>query len=75
MEMEKQIREVCESLRTQLQADGGDMEVTGVEGTKVFVRLKGACGSCPHAMMTLKNGVERVLKQKVSEEIEVERVD
>ena len=75
MEMEKQIRDVCEALRGQLQADGGDMEVTAVEGTKVFVRLKGACGCCPHAMMTLKNGVERILKQKVSEDIKVERVD
>ena len=75
MEMDKQIREVCESLRSQLQADGGDMDVVAIEGTKVSVRLKGACGSCPHAMMTLKNGVERILKEKVNEDIEVERVD
>ena len=75
MEMEKQIRDVCEALRGQLQADGGDLEVTSVEGTKVFVRLKGACGCCPHAMITLKNGVERILKEKVSDDIVVERVE
>ena len=75
MEMEQQIRDVCEELRTQLQADGGDMEVTAVEGTKVYVRLTGACGACPHALTTLKQGVEKILKQKVSDDIEVERVD
>lgn len=75
MDIDQQVRDVCEELRGQLQADGGDMEVTAVEGTKVFVRLSGACGSCPHALMTLKDGVERILKQRVNEEIEVERVD
>jgi len=75
MEMEQQIRDVCDELRTHLQADGGDLEVTGVKGTQVFVRLKGACGACPHAMTTLKQGVERILKQKVSDDIEVQRVD
>ncbi len=75
MEMEKDIRDTCEQLRSQLQADGGDMEVVSVLGTNVQVRLKGACGCCPHAMMTLKNGVERILRQKVNEDIVVERVD
>ncbi|MCF7855093.1 MAG: NifU family protein [Candidatus Pacebacteria bacterium] len=73
--MEKQIREVCDQLRAQLQADGGDMEVIDVHGTKVLVRLHGACSGCPHAAITLKNGVERILQQKVSEDITVERVD
>jgi Fe-S cluster biogenesis protein NfuA len=75
MEMEKQIREVCEALRAQLQADGGDMEVVAVLGSQVQVRLQGACGCCPHATMTLKNGIERILRQKVSEDIVVERVE
>ena len=72
--MEQQIREVCEELRACLQADGGDMSVVKVEGNTVHVALKGACGCCPHAMMTLKNGVERVLRERVSEDIVVERV-
>jgi len=75
MEMDKQIRDVCEQLRVRLQADGGDMEIVSIVGTKVSVRLKGACGCCPHAMVTLKNGVERILREQVSEEIEVERVE
>lgn len=71
--MEKEIREVLENLRGALQADGGDMEVVSIEGTLVTLRLKGACGSCPHAQITLKNGIERILKEQVSEDIVVER--
>jgi len=73
-QLEAQIREVCEELRSALQADGGDMEVVSVLGTEVSVRLKGACGCCPHAMVTLKDGVERILRERVSEDIVVERV-
>lgn len=72
--MEKKIREVCEELRSCLQADGGDMSIVKIDGNTVHVELKGACGCCPHAMMTLKNGVERVLRERVSPEIVVERV-
>ncbi len=71
--MEQQIRDVLEELRGALQADGGDLEVVSIVDTKVILRLKGACGCCPHAQMTLKNGIERILRERVSEEIEVER--
>ena len=73
--MEKDIRAVLEELRSALQADGGDMEVVAIEGTKVMLRLQGACGCCPHAKMTLKNGIERILREKVSNDIEVVRVE
>jgi Fe-S cluster biogenesis protein NfuA len=73
MELDKQIREKLEELRGALQADGGDMDVVSIVGTKVTLRLKGACGCCPHAQMTLKNGIERILREQVNEEIEVER--
>ena len=72
--MEEQIREKLEELRKFLQADGGDLEVVGIEGTTVKLRLKGACGACPHAIMTLKGGIERRLKEDVDENITVERV-
>ncbi len=72
--MEQQIRDVLEELRGALQADGGDLDVVAIHGTKVMLKLKGACGCCPHAQMTLKNGIERILREKVNEEIEVERV-
>lgn len=73
--MEQQIREVLEELRGALQADGGDLEVVSIEGTDVKLRLKGACGCCPHAQMTLKNGIERILRERVNEEIVVERAE
>ncbi len=73
--METQIREVLEELRGALQADGGDMEVVAIDGTKVMLRLVGACGCCPHATMTLKQGIERILRERVSEDIQVERVE
>ena len=44
-----------------------------IEGTKVTLKLKGACGCCPHAQMTLKNGIERILREQVSTDIVVER--
>ena len=73
--MEEQIRAKLEELRTMLQADGGDLEVVSITGTDVKLRLQGACGCCPHSAMTLKHGVERILRERVSPEIVVERVD
>ncbi|MBN2451149.1 MAG: NifU family protein [Lentisphaeria bacterium] len=71
--MEEKIRGILEELRSALQADGGDLEVVAIVGKKVSLRLKGACGTCPHAQMTLKNGIERILRERVDEEIVVER--
>jgi len=61
-----QVQGVIEEIRPMLQADGGDIELLGVntEGV-VSVRLQGACKGCPGAAMTLKMGVERHLKEKV----------
>ncbi len=72
--MNEKIKEKLESLRGMLQADGGDMELIDIEGKTVHVRLRGACGCCPHAMMTLKSGIERVLREEIDPEITVERV-
>ncbi len=71
--MEQQIRDKLEQLRGMLQADGGDLEVVAIDGTNVKLRLKGACGGCPHAMMTLKQGIERILREQVNPAIVVER--
>ena len=54
-----------EKIRANLQADGGDVELVGIEDGVVKVRLKGACGGCPMATITLKNGIERIIKQHV----------
>jgi len=72
--MEEKIRARLESLRTMLQADGGDLEVAAIDGAVVKLRLKGACGGCPHATMTIKQGIERILRQEVDDSIVVERV-
>ena len=72
--MSEQIREKLEELRGMLQADGGDMDVVAIEGKTVKLRLRGACGSCPHATMTLKQGIERILRESIDPEIVVERV-
>lgn len=72
--MEQQIRAKLEEIRGMLQADGGDLEVVAIEEPIVKLRLKGACGGCPHATMTIKNGIERMLRQAVSPTITVERV-
>lgn len=73
--MEAKIKKVLEELRVHLQADGGDLELVSITAKKVLLRLKGACGCCPHATMTLKDGIERILKEKVDPEIEVERAE
>jgi Fe-S cluster biogenesis protein NfuA len=54
-----------------LQADGGDVELVEVEGGVVKLRLKGSCAGCPVATMTLKQGIERVLKEQIPEVKEV----
>lgn len=72
--LEKRIRNELENLRGMLQADGGDLEVVAISGKTVKLRLAGACGCCPHATMTIKNGIEERLKKNVDAGISVERV-
>jgi len=72
--MEEQIKAKLEEVRGMLQADGGDLELVGIEDKNVKLRLRGACGSCPHAQMTIKNGIERILRESIDEEIVVSRV-
>jgi Fe-S cluster biogenesis protein NfuA len=69
-----QVKKALEELRPRLQADGGDIELLGVERGVVKVRLKGACAGCPMSTMTLKMGVEQYLKKKIPEIAKVEAV-
>ncbi len=71
--MEEQIKSKLEELRVGLQNDGGDLELVKIDGKVVYLRLVGHCGSCPFAMMTLKQGIEVAL-QEIDPEITVERV-
>jgi len=72
--MEEKIRTKLEELREKLQADGGDMEIVAITGENVQLRLTGACGCCPHATMTIKQGIERILREEIDPKITVEQV-
>jgi len=73
--MKIEVQQALDSIRPTLQADGGDVELVEVtEDGIVRVKLQGACGSCPMSAMTLKNGIERVIKEKVPGVVEVEAV-
>lgn len=71
-----QVSQVIDEIRPALQGHGGDIELIDVEeDNTVKVRLQGACAGCPGAKMTLKNGVERILKEKLTQVKEVVSVD
>ena len=73
---EDKVKDVIDAIRPNLQGHGGDIEFVSVaEDNTVNVRLKGACNGCPGAQMTLKMGVERLLKEKIPEVKEVIAVD
>ena len=65
--MREKVEAALDKIRPTLQADGGDVELVEVSEGKVMVKLTGACGSCPMATMTLKMGVERIVKEEVPE--------
>ena len=70
----EKVQHSLEELRPKLQADGGDIELLGVEQGIVKVKLKGACAGCPMSAMTLQWGVENFLKKKIPEIVKVEAV-
>ncbi len=74
--MEAQLQEAIEAIRPALQADGGDISLVDVdeETGVVDVELVGACGSCPASTLTLKAGIERILKDRVDGVTEVNAV-
>ena len=71
-EIEEKVKSALETIRPALQADGGDIELVSVDSNVVTVRLLGACGGCPMAQMTLKQGVEARVRQLVPE---IERIE
>ncbi len=72
--IKKRVQEALDEIRPQIQLDGGDVELVAVEGSTVKVRLVGHCAGCPMSAMTLKNGVEAVIKERVPEIQKVEAV-
>lgn len=69
--MREQVEKALDKIRPMLQRDGGNVELVDVLGSVVKVRLTGACHGCPMSQMTLKAGVERIVKQEVPAVTEV----
>jgi len=75
MTLREKVESALQKVRPSLQADGGDVELVDVdEDGQVKVKLMGACGGCPMSQMTLKMGIEKILKQNVPEVKEVSSV-
>lgn len=75
--MKEKVAEILNKVRPSLQADGGDVELVDVDETNgiVKVKLTGTCAGCPFSAMTLKNGIEQALKDKIPEIKEVVQVN
>ena len=72
--MKEKVESVLEEVRPHLAADGGGVELVDVENGVVKLRLLGACGGCPSSTMTLKMGIERLLKERIPEVDSVQQV-
>ncbi len=73
-DLRERVEKSLDTIRPALMADGGNVELVDVENGIVKVRLQGACGTCPSALMTLKQGIEVRVKEDVPEIQEVEAV-
>jgi Fe-S cluster biogenesis protein NfuA len=74
--LNEKVKDTLDAVRDSLKSHGGDVELVGIdEDNTVKVRLQGACQGCPGAAMTMKMGIERILKEKVPEVKEVVAVD
>lgn len=69
--MREKVEAALAQIRPALQSDGGDVELIDVNDGIVKVKLKGACSSCPMSTITLKQGIERTLKEQIPEITEV----
>ena len=65
--VKEQVEKALETVREGLRRDGGDIDLVEIKDNIVYVRLKGACGSCPMSTLTLKNWVEAYLKKEIPE--------
>ncbi|NLM24638.1 MAG: NifU family protein [Firmicutes bacterium] len=74
--MKERVQSVLDRIRPQIQMDGGDVELVGIDDNNVVtVRLTGACVGCPMSQITLKNGIERIIKHEIPEVVSVESAD
>jgi len=73
--MREKVEAVLDKIRPALMRDGGNVELVGVNDGTVEVRLTGACAGCPFSTMTLKMGIEQILKKEIPEVQEVVAVE
>lgn len=71
----QKVEKALEQIREFLRADGGDVELVDINNGVVKVRLVGACGGCPMATMTLRNAVEKTIKDQVPEITKIEAIN
>jgi len=69
--MRDKVEEVLNKIRPNLVSDGGNVELINVDDGRVELKLTGACAGCPMSTLTLKLGIERILKQEIPEVKEV----
>jgi Fe-S cluster biogenesis protein NfuA len=72
--LKEKVEEVLEKVRVGLKKEGGDIELVDVRGGIVYVKLKGACGTCPMSTLTMKNWVESSIKKEIPEVTSVQAV-
>ncbi len=70
----EKIESVLEKIRAGLKSEGGDIELVDIKENIVYVKLKGACGTCPMSSLTLKNWVEANIKKEIPEITAVQAV-
>ncbi len=73
-ELKDRIEKVLSEIRPNLQTDGGDVELVGVERNVISLRLKGACCNCPMSNMTMQWGIVDIIKKNIPEIVEVKLV-
>jgi Fe-S cluster biogenesis protein NfuA len=74
MASKEQIEVVLEKVRGGLRSEGGDIEFVDIKDTVMYVKLKGACGTCQMSTLTMKNWVEATIKREIPEITAVQAV-
>ena len=72
--LRERVEGVLDKVRAGLKSEGGDIELVDVKDNVVYVRLKGACGTCPMSVLTMKNWVESSIKKEIPEITAVQAV-
>jgi Fe-S cluster biogenesis protein NfuA len=72
--LRERVEAALDKVRVGLKSEGGDIELVDVKDTVVYVKLKGACGTCPMSVLTMKNWVESSIKKEIPEITSVQAV-